>query len=111
MHISTPIPLFLLYFTLVETLNLNLRIPIKSWCLSIEQGALNQAINLTKLPFVHGHVTLMPDCHEGFGMPIGGVIACRDFIIPNAVGVDIGCGMCVVKTSAKASLLDRNSIR
>jgi tRNA-splicing ligase RtcB (3'-phosphate/5'-hydroxy nucleic acid ligase) len=41
----------------------------------------------------------MPDCHEGFGMPIGGVLATLDAVIPNAVGVDIGCGMCAVKTS------------
>jgi tRNA-splicing ligase RtcB len=43
----------------------------------------------------------MPDAHLGFGMPIGGVMATRDVIIPNAVGVDIGCGMCAVKTSLK----------
>ncbi|MGC9330572.1 MAG: RtcB family protein [Bacteroidales bacterium] len=41
----------------------------------------------------------MPDCHKGLGMPIGGVLAAEDAIIPNAVGVDIGCGMCAVKTS------------
>jgi len=44
-------------------------------------------------------VALMPDCHSGYGMPIGGVIATKGVIIPNAVGVDIGCGMCAVKTS------------
>ncbi len=41
----------------------------------------------------------MPDCHSGYGMPIGGVIATKGVVIPNAVGVDIGCGMCAVKTS------------
>jgi tRNA-splicing ligase RtcB len=41
----------------------------------------------------------MPDCHVGFGMPIGGVLATRDIVIPNAVGVDIGCGMCASQTS------------
>jgi tRNA-splicing ligase RtcB len=41
----------------------------------------------------------MPDAHEGYGMPIGGVIASQRAVIPNAVGVDIGCGMCAVKTS------------
>ena len=40
----------------------------------------------------------MPDTHQGYGMPIGGVIACMRHIIPNAVGVDIGCGMNYVKT-------------
>lgn len=41
----------------------------------------------------------MPDSHVGYGMPIGAVLATDNVIIPNAVGVDIGCGMCVVKTS------------
>jgi tRNA-splicing ligase RtcB len=41
----------------------------------------------------------MPDSHQGYGMPIGGVLATRGVVIPNAVGVDIGCGMCAVKTS------------
>ena len=41
----------------------------------------------------------MPDAHLGYGMPIGGVMASEEMVIPNAVGVDIGCGMCAVKTS------------
>jgi len=44
----------------------------------------------------------MPDCHMGYGMPIGGVIATRDVVIPNAVGMDVGCGMCAIKTSITA---------
>ena len=43
----------------------------------------------------------MPDCHQGFGMPIGAVLALDSVIIPNAVGVDIGCGMCAVQTNLK----------
>lgn len=74
------------------------KVPIKSWCSNIEQGALEQAKNLSTLPFVFKHVSLMPDCHQGYGMPIGGVIATKDVIIPNAVGVDIGCGMCLLET-------------
>jgi tRNA-splicing ligase RtcB len=70
---------------------------IKSWCSDIEDGALEQAVNLAFLPFLHKHVAIMPDCHQGYGMPIGGVIATKGVIIPNAVGVDIGCGMCAVK--------------
>lgn len=73
--------------------------PIKSWCENPEEGALSQAINLARLPFIFKHVALMPDCHQGYGMPIGGVIATHGVIIPNAVGVDIGCGMCAVRTS------------
>ena len=75
-------------------------VPVKSWCNNPEEGALEQAFNLAKLPFIFKQVCLMPDTHQGYGMPIGGVIACKQAIIPNAVGVDIGCGMCAVKTSA-----------
>jgi tRNA-splicing ligase RtcB (3'-phosphate/5'-hydroxy nucleic acid ligase) len=75
------------------------KIPIKMWLADLETGALEQARNLANLPFAHSHVALMPDCHQGFGMPIGGVIALDNVIIPNAVGVDIGCGMCAVKTT------------
>ncbi|MEE4177555.1 MAG: RtcB family protein [Bacteroides sp.] len=74
-------------------------LPIKLWLNDIEAGALEQARNLARLPFAFRHIALMPDCHQGFGMPIGGVLATREVIIPNAVGVDIGCGMCAVQTS------------
>ena len=75
------------------------KIPIKIWTDEIENGALEQAKNLANLPFAFKHIAIMPDTHQGFGMPIGGVLATKDVIIPNAVGVDIGCGMCAVKTS------------
>lgn len=75
----------------------DLRVPIKSWATDLEESALAQARNLAKLPFVASHVALMPDAHTGYGMPIGGVIATEGVIIPNAVGVDIGCGMIAVK--------------
>lgn len=65
----------------------------------IEDGALQQARNLANLPFVHKWVAIMPDSHQGYGMPIGGVLATKGVIIPNAVGVDIGCGMGAVQTS------------
>lgn len=74
------------------------RLPVKSWCECVEKGALEQAAHLANHPKVFHHVALMPDCHVGYGMPIGGVVACKDAIIPNAVGVDIGCGMCAVQT-------------
>ncbi len=74
-------------------------IPIKMWLNDIEAGALDQAKNLANLPFAFKHIAIMPDAHQGYGMPIGGVLATKNVIIPNAVGVDIGCGMCAVKTS------------
>ena len=75
---------------------------IKSWCHELEESALAQAKNLANLPFVFRQVCLMSDAHEGYGMPIGGVIAAIDTVIPNAVGVDIGCGMLAVRTGLPA---------
>ncbi len=75
------------------------RIPIKLWLDDIEGKALEQAKNLANFPFSFHHIAIMPDSHEGYGMPIGGVMASKEVIIPNAVGVDIGCGMCAVKTN------------
>lgn len=69
--------------------------PIKVWLsneIEMEEECLVQAHNLSRLPFLHKWVALMPDTHAGKGMPIGGVIATDGIIIPNAVGVDIGCG-------------------
>ena len=62
-------------------------------------GAIKQAQNLTELPCLVGNVCLMSDTHEGYGMPIGGVIALENTVCPNAVGVDIGCGMLAIKTN------------
>jgi tRNA-splicing ligase RtcB len=81
-----------------KTLNSE-KIPIKLWLDDMEDGALQQAKNLANLPFAFHHVAIMPDAHFGFGMPIGGILAADGVIVPNAVGVDIGCGMCAVKTS------------
>ena len=75
------------------------KIPIKMWLEEIEDGAVAQLKNLANLPFAFSHIAVMPDSHQGYGMPIGGVLATKDVIIPNAVGVDIGCGMCAIKTS------------
>lgn len=84
--------------------NENTRFPIKIWledesCL--EEGCLEQAYHLSQLPFLHKWVCLMPDTHTGKGMPIGGVIAAKDVVIPNAVGSDIGCGMDFVPTNIR----------
>lgn len=75
--------------------------PVYSWCEDIEDSAMKQVDNLAKLPFIVKHVALMPDLHMGFGMPIGGVLATKKVVIPNAVGVDIGCGVIAYKTSIK----------
>ena len=78
------------------------RIPIFSWCDTIEESALKQGEDLARHPVIEHHVALMPDCHTGIGMPIGGVIAVKEAVIPSAVGVDIGCGMVAVETDIPA---------
>jgi len=85
-------------------------VPIKSWCEDLEVGAAEQAHYLAIHPSMFHHVALMPDCHQGYGMPIGGVIACRD-VIPNAVGVDIGCGMVAVDTGLLADACDTDLLK
>lgn len=77
------------------------KIPIKLWLEEekIEEGALQQAKNLANLPFAFKHIAIMPDTHQGYGMPIGAILATKGAIIPNAVGVDIGCGMCSLRTN------------
>lgn len=77
------------------------RIPIKLWLDDLETGALQQAKDLANLSIAFRHIAIMPDAHQGYGMPIGGVLATKDAIVPNAVGVDIGCGMCSLKTNKK----------
>jgi RNA-splicing ligase RtcB len=76
-----------------------------SWASDIEPQALEQAERSSRLPFVHGHVALMPDAHWGMGATVGSVIPTRGAIIPAAVGVDIGCGMVAVETSLRAEHL------
>ncbi|MBQ9775306.1 MAG: RtcB family protein [Lentisphaeria bacterium] len=83
-----------------------LPIHIKSWCRDIEDTAMAQAENLARHVALRHHVALMPDCHCGIGMPIGGVIAAKDAVIPAAVGVDIGCGMIAVETDIPAEKLE-----
>lgn len=83
-------------------------VPILAWLQDPEQldaTCRQQAENLASLPFAFRHVALMPDTHGGFGMPIGGVLACEDILIPNAVGVDIGCGVAFARTNIPAKVL------
>jgi len=85
------------------------RRPIKLWIGGLDRDTLAQARNLANLPHTFRHVAIMPDAHVGYGMPIGGVLATRDVVIPNAVGVDIGCGMGAVRTSL--TNLDRETLK
>src|SRR5438046_1525129 len=66
--------------------------PYHVWGSDFEPDALQQLKNACSLPVaVLG--ALMPDAHVGYGLPIGGVLATRDAVIPYAVGVDIACRM------------------
>jgi tRNA-splicing ligase RtcB (3'-phosphate/5'-hydroxy nucleic acid ligase) len=79
--------------------------PIKVWTDDIEASAERQLRNLATLPFIHSHVAAMPDVHWGMGATVGSVLALKGAIIPAAVGVDIGCGMCAVRLSLGAAQL------
>ena len=87
------------------------RTVVKMWTTEFDDTAREQIENLASLPFIHHHIALMPDCHGGMGMPIGGVLPTKDVVIPNAVGVDIGCGMCAVKTNIRAHRLTEMILR
>ena len=86
------------------------RIPIKAWTDEIEDEALKQAENLSNLDFAFKHIALMPDVHVGFGMPIGGILASKNMIVPNAVGVDIGCGVVAARTDLRVGEVDRRAL-
>src|SRR5215218_868924 len=60
----------------------------------IEQGAIDQINMAARLPISFA-AALMPDAHQGYGLPIGGVLATENAVIPYGVGVDIGCRMCL----------------
>ncbi len=84
---------------------------VKLWTTEIDDKAYEQIEHLASLPFIHHHIAMMPDCHGGMGMPIGGVLPTNNVVIPNAVGVDIGCGMCAVKTNIRTHRLTEKILR
>lgn len=72
--------------------------PFRQWGDDLDPASIEQLVNACRLPItVRG--ALMPDAHRGYGLPIGGVLATRNAVIPYAVGVDIACRM-------KMTLLD-----
>ena len=84
--------------------------PWRQWGTDVEEGALAQMENAVKLPVaVKG--ALMPDAHQGYGLPIGGVLAVRDAVIPYAVGVDIACRMKMTVLDLPATTLEREPAR
>jgi len=81
------------------------KVPIKIWAdyVEVEDEAMKQISNLASMPFIFKHIAIMPDCHWGMGATIGSVVPSKSAVIPAAVGVDIGCGMCAVKTNLTAN--------
>lgn len=73
----------------------------------IEEGARNQMEIAMKLP-VTAAGSLMADAHQGYGLPIGGVLATRNAVIPYGVGVDIGCRMCLTAYPLDEKFLERH---
>jgi len=71
----------------------------------IEDGAMAQMNSAARLP-VSVAGALMPDAHQGYGLPIGGVLATENAVIPYGVGVDIGCRMCMTLYDINPKELD-----
>jgi len=72
---------------------------------NVEKGALDQVNDVLDEPWSKDvKIRVMPDVHQGYGVPIGYTQTIKDKIIPNFVGVDIGCGMLVTKFSKSNNL-------
>ena len=90
-----------------EKLEISTPKPVLSWANhSLGADETKMAKNVASLPFVFKHVSLMPDVHLGKGALVGSVVATKDAIVPAAVGVDVGCGMCAIKTPFTANQLE-----
>lgn len=89
------------YEMLTDRAGIWTKAPVKMWThgVPVEEAAMKQLANIASLPFIHGHVAVMPDVHFGIGATVGSVIATKGAIVPAAVGVDIGCGMAAVRLS------------
>src|SRR5215469_16270542 len=78
------------------------------WGSEIDYQARQQASRASRLPFVAGHVALMPDAHVGIGATVGSVIPTEGAVVPSFAGVDLGCGMIATETAYSASDLPDN---
>ena len=79
------------------------RVPVNTWIPpgEIEDGACVQIANAARHLDAAAHIAVMSDVHPGYGVTIGTVFPTLNAVIPNAVGVDIGCGMCAIATGVK----------
>jgi len=84
--------------------------PYRQWGTDLEPQSVRQMHNACELPIaVRG--ALMPDAHLGYGLPIGGVLATRNAVIPYAVGVDIACRMKMTVLDLPVETVDRDEGR
>lgn len=83
---------------------------VKMWTkgVPVEDAAREQLKKMSMLPFVHKHIAVMPDVHLGKGATVGSVIPTKKAIVPASVGVDIGCGMCAMRTSLTSHDMPEN---
>jgi tRNA-splicing ligase RtcB (3'-phosphate/5'-hydroxy nucleic acid ligase) len=84
--------------------------PYRIWGEDLEPTAVQQLRNACRLS-VSVAGALMPDAHQGYGLPIGGVLATRGAVIPYAVGVDIACRMKLTVLDLPVTALDRDQKR
>ena len=82
-------------------------IEYRTWGTDIDQASHEQMRQACALPLARG-AALMPDAHVGYGLPIGGVLALENAVVPYAVGVDIACRMKLSVLDVPVSTLDRN---
>lgn len=82
-------------------------IPYRTWGSDFDEQSLQQLRNACRLPVARA-AALMPDAHTGYGLPIGGVLACENAVVPYAVGVDIACRMKMTVTDLSVQLLIDN---
>lgn len=75
---------------------------LRVWGSDVDEQTRAQARRATRLPFVPGHVALMPDAHVGIGATVGSVIPTEGAIVPSFAGVDLGCGMIATETVYRA---------
>ena len=96
---------------MIKTEKKGLQLSAYIWTDQVEESAWKQINNLTIFPYAFHHIAIMPDVHSGYGMPIGGVLATKNVVIPNAVGVDIGCGMNYTQLDIESSAIIKENIK
>ena len=82
-------------------------IEYSKWGEDFDEFSIQQIENACRLPVARG-AALMPDAHSGYGLPIGGVLACENAVIPYGVGVDIACRMKLTITDLDVTTLEQN---